>query len=186
MNKKTFQIIFIIIIFVSLIILSLTASGFLSIEKIKKIFLRKETKVNQEQKFNIIDAYQIAFLKAKEWAEDVKLAEIKSKLGETNSSGMSNEWTGIFISPNKKGLGLLVTVKNKEILEVKEIPFLAKGGDFPEKNLISSQEAIKKMRQIKGYEKEEVLSIELIYDASGQWYWGIKTSKGVISIKATP
>jgi len=91
-------------------------------------------------------------------------------------------WNFIFISAEKKNLGFEVVVQDGAVLSTSEVAYVGTGGNYAENNLTREQ-AIKEMRAIKGYENEPVLSAEMIYGPDGQqWYWGLKTNKGVVTI----
>ncbi|MEK7212797.1 MAG: hypothetical protein AAB686_03920, partial [Patescibacteria group bacterium] len=75
-------------------------------------------------------------------------------------------------------------IRNRAVASAQEILYTAAGGDLPD-NVISSKEAIAKMRQIPGYENLTVQSVEMIYGPDGSmWYWGIKTDRGTVTIEA--
>jgi hypothetical protein len=129
-------------------------------------------------------AYELGLGKAREWQADAVLAEIKSKDGDTSVRGRSDNWDLIFVSKNASKIGFHIIISNKIITKTEEIPFVAAGGEVPS-NIISSEEAINIFHAIKGYETEPVISIEMIYGPDGkQWYWGVKTAKGTVAIKA--
>jgi hypothetical protein len=129
-------------------------------------------------------AYELALNKAREWQADAVLAEIKSKDGDTSVRGRSDNWDLIFVSKNAPKVGFHIVISNKTITKTEEVPFVAAGGEVPS-NIISSEEAINIFHAIKGYETEPIISIEMIYGPDGkQWYWGVKTAKGTVAIKA--
>ena len=130
------------------------------------------------------NAYDMGLMRAKEWRPDAVLAKIISSPGKTGVSGRSDDWELLFVSKSLKRKALRVVITNKMIAAALEIPYVAPGGDLPE-NIISSQEAIARVHAIPGYENEPVISVELLYGPDGSaWYWGVKTAKGVITIKA--
>lgn len=130
------------------------------------------------------NAYDIALLRAQEWQRDAKLFHINSEPGATGVTGRSDDWDLIYVSEQVKGKGFHIVISDRAITTAEEIPITAEGGELPE-NIISSQEAISRMRQIKGYENEQVRSVELVYGPDGEvWYWGIKTARGTVTINA--
>lgn len=130
------------------------------------------------------NAYDIALLRAQEWQPDATLARTKSAPGKTGVSGRSDDWDLLFVSASAKGKGFHIVIQDRVITIAEEVPFTSEGGNLPE-NIISSQEAIARMRQIKGYENEPVLAVEMVYGPDGsEWYWGIKTPRGTVTINA--
>ena len=90
----------------------------------------------------------------------------------------------IFVSERAKGKGFVVTIENKAIVAVQETLYRGPAADFPA-NIISSDEAIAQVRATPGYRDVPILGIEAIYGpAEKAWYWGVRTSKGVVTIEA--
>ena len=176
------------IIYAAIAIIVLTAalfiSGILNAEKLKKFFGREEIIIEPDAHLMTSrNAYDIALLKAREWQKDAGLSRINSLAGETGPSGRADDWDLLFVSRSLKGRGYHIVIRNREISLTEEIPFVGVGGELPE-NIISSKEAIAQVHAIKGYENEEIISAEIIYDPNGKWFWGIKTIRGVITINA--
>jgi len=58
------------------------------------------------------------------------------------------------------------------------------GANLPQ-GIISLEDAIAAAQRIEGYDNEPIISVEAAYGANGKiWYWGIKTPKGTITLKA--
>lgn len=58
------------------------------------------------------------------------------------------------------------------------------GANIPE-NIISPDEAVAKAKQVNGYADEEILEVAAAYgENSGAWYWGVKTPRGTVTVKA--
>ena len=130
------------------------------------------------------NAYDIALIKAREWQKDAELSRINSLAGETGPNGRADNWDLLFVSKSLKGKGYHIIIRNREISFTEEISFVGAGGELP-KNIISSKEAIAQVHAIKGYENEQIISVEMFYGPDGkQWYWGVKTSKGTTRINA--
>ncbi len=135
----------------------------------------------------ITSAEAIEFAKpdALNWKPDVKLAQINAKGKVSLTSGKSDSWILIFSSPSAENKGYEISVSNRQIVSKKEIVFRRLGADLPENGFIGEEEALKRLRQISGYENAVVSSIELIPSADGKaWFYGIKTEKGVITLPA--
>lgn len=129
-------------------------------------------------------AMDIALGHARAWKQDASLALMNS--GPVTQSGGSAIWKMIFVSsdPGMQGRGYLVELADARILSAAEIPFVGTGAAFPE-GAKSHAEIIEQVRAINGYEDADILGIEAIYGAAGKrWYWGVRTSKGVVSITA--
>ena len=130
------------------------------------------------------NGYYIALLKAREWQKDAELSRINSLAGETGPNGRADDWDLLFVSKSLKNKGYHIIIRNREISLTEEIIFTGTGGELPE-NIISSKEAVNRAHQVPGYENEDIISVEMIYGPDGkQWYWGVKTSKGVVRINA--
>lgn len=125
------------------------------------------------------DRVDLALASARVWSADAVLAKISSG-GESPDT-----WEYVFSSASKKGKLFLVTIMGGTVASTGETVGVVSGGAVPE-NLISSEEAIAKARMIPGYENVQIVGVEMIYGPDGmQWYWGVKTNRGVVSIKAT-
>jgi len=138
-----------------------------------------------DRKMTASDAYGLALVKAREWDPAAVLSKINSAPDKTSAQGRADSWELLYTSENKKGLAYIVTIADKNVADGAEIPFFGAGGELPQ-NLLSSEEAIAKVRQIGGYENEPILSVEMIYDEGAKlWFWGVKTARGTVSVKAT-
>lgn len=148
---------------------------------------------NDLDRMTLQDAVQLALPKAREWKPGAVLSDVKSLEGGAGNTGRSNDWELYFTSTSTKTSGYRVIIKNKAIVKAEEVVFTGttvkgaatKGGELPA-NIISSQEAVDRMHRIPGYENEPVLSIGLEYGPDGKvWGWNVKTSRGVVTIRAT-
>ncbi|MEK7123517.1 MAG: hypothetical protein AAB851_01330 [Patescibacteria group bacterium] len=141
-----------------------------------------------EEDINLItsaEAIEFAKPDALNWKPDAKLAQINAKGKMSLISGKNDSWILIFSSPSAENKGYEISVSNRQIVSKKEIVFRRQGADLPENGLIGDEEAIKKLREISGYESATVQSVELIPSADGKaWFYGIKTDKGVITLPA--
>lgn len=129
-------------------------------------------------------AFDIALPHARQWQEDAVLSSLGSL--EKQMTDSTDRWKLIFTSPHKKGKGFLieVNVSDQSISSTQEIPYTGFSAEFPA-DIISEQEAIQRVHQIKGYEHELILGIEAVYGpAEKAWYWGVRTSKGVVTVEA--
>lgn len=129
------------------------------------------------------DAHSVAFSRAREWKSDAVLADTKSTEGKTGPNGRSDNWEFLFVSNTAKGKGFKVSITDGVVGSAEELPYVGVGGELSE-HIISAKEAIAKVHEINGYESEEVIAVELLYDPKGFWYWGVKTSKGTVSVRA--
>ncbi|MEK9154825.1 MAG: hypothetical protein AAB596_02045 [Patescibacteria group bacterium] len=179
-NKKNLIIIFSAVIFILITLGVLGALGIIKFPFKKSAIVFEEPDANL---MTVRNAYDIAFLRAREWQADAKLADMKSFETATGPNGRSDNWNLLFISPSIKKKGFKIEIINEQITTAEEIFYTGTGAELPE-NIISSKEAITQVRAIKGYENEPIISVEMLYDPSGKWYWGIKTSKGVVSVRA--
>ncbi len=130
-------------------------------------------------------AYDVALARAVLWHADAKLAKMSSAPGSLDAAGVSSKWDFIFVSPSAPKKGFEVVVSGNAITSAAEIMIVEAGGTLPP-NLISTDEAIARMRSVPGYATATVISVEAIYGPDGsQWYWGVKTNKGITTMKAT-
>jgi len=180
-NKKIIYIIIAIVILTAVLFIS----GILDFAGVKKYFEGNEIIIDSDAHLmNNRNAYDIALLKAREWQKDAELSRINSLIGETGPNGRADNWDLLFVSKSLKDKGYHIIIRNREISLTEEIPFIGTGGELPE-NIISSKEAVNRAHQVPGYENEEIIAVEIMYGPDGkQWYWGVKTSKGVIRINA--
>jgi len=177
-NKKIVLIILIVLFFVLLL-------GLFLKNKSNKSFdpQTNDSDVQGSEMFSNFNAQRLAMKEAIIWKSDAKLAYIASD-SKISQTGEGNDWTMIFVSKSRQGKGLKVIIKNKEIVSKEEIVFVGQGSDFTS-GLISSEEAIAKVKELKGKENIEVLGVEAIYNPeAGIWYWGIKTASSTITVKA--
>lgn len=127
------------------------------------------------------DAESLALPKAKEWRADAALAYMAS---EPIVDQGTESWRLIYVSPTLKNSGYEIIIKDKQVFSAKEIDYAGRGEEFPANPKISQAQAIEKVKKMPGYENAEILSIDAVYGAGTKtWYWGIKTSKGVVSIE---
>lgn len=151
--------------------------------------LQQEVTVDDQKgdrRMDTRDAVSLARDRALEWHSDAVLAYSATVAGATTAAGHSDSWELIFTSPGLKDRGFRILIDSRAITTAEEIPYTRKGAAVPE-NLIPSQEAADYVRSLKGYENEKIISVELMYESKvDTWFWGVKTSKGIIAIKATP
>lgn len=141
---------------------------------------------NPDKQLGNQDAFSMAQDRALDWHADAVLAYSATAAGKTDAAGRSDSWELIFTSPSVVGKGLRVLIQDRRIATTEEIQYSRKGSAIPE-NLIPSDQAADYVRTMKGYENEQILSVELLYESKvNTWFWGVKTSKGVVAIKATP
>lgn len=166
-----------------IVVAVLLATGILKFPKQNKILKNKEAVV-EDTRPTARNAYDIALLKARAWQPDANLAFMNSG-GSVGGTGRSENWKLIFVSKNRKEKGYAVEVSDYKIVSAAEIPYTGIAADFPV-DIITPEEAIQHVRQIKGYENAEILGVEAVYGQGGKiWYWGVKTSKGTVTTKAT-
>ena len=180
-NKKIIYIAIAVIVLIAVLFIS----GILDFAGVKNFFGVNEIVIDPDAHLmSNRNAYDITLLKAREWQKDAELSRIISLAGETGPNGRADNWDLLFVSKSLKDKGYHIIIRNREISLTEEIPFIGTGGELPE-NIISSKEAVNRAHQVPGYENEEIISVEMIYGPDGkQWYWGVKTSKGVIRINA--
>lgn len=125
--------------------------------------------------------YGAALARAQTWHKDAKLA--RTNFVSEYADG-AQSWEFVFVSISAKGKGFRVLVSGATATSAGEIGFTALGGDLPQ-NIISAVEAVARARSIKGYENVQILGVEMIYGPDGkQWYWGVKTAKGTVTVRA--
>lgn len=167
---------------VLLIITTLFFSGIIPnpfLEKFGTEVLDQELKLLSGQ-----DAYTKALARAKNWQPDATLAHSNSLQGSTGKTGRSDDWDLIFVSASLRGRGFHIIIKNQDIITAEEIAFVGKGSPLPV-NIISSQDAIAYVRTLKGFATTTIISVELTNSTDGnEWFWGVKTARGTVSIKA--
>lgn len=191
-NNSERKLLIIIIVFIVAILATgvLFGAGFFNASKITSLFKKDKTvydsyELTADQGNNAIstrDAYDIALEKAKEWQTDAALSFIDAVLLDSN--GNPKTWKLTFVSKNISGKGFVVEVENGVITNSKEIEYSGTGSELPT-NIISQQEAIEKVKKMSGYEDTEILGVEAVYGKGTEiWYWGVKTSKGTVSVEA--
>jgi hypothetical protein len=128
-------------------------------------------------------AIELGLNEAQKWHADALLSYIiSSDAGQLK--GRSNNWQLIFVSPSSKGKGYQVKITDAKISDLKEISYVGQAAELPA-NTISQAEAVAMVRAMRGYEDVKILGIDMVYGAGVKtWYWGVKTSKGTVSIKA--
>lgn len=131
-------------------------------------------------------AHDLALPIAQTWQPDAVLAYMKSdEVGQVK--GRSAIWTLTFTSAKaKKGTGYQVEVKNFQVISQKEVPYASSTQSAPlPEGIITQEQAVAQVRAIPGYENVEILKVDLVYGAGDkQWYWGVETSKGTVSVEA--
>ena len=126
--------------------------------------------------FDYQAAYSIALAEAVIWDE-------KSALAKSTETDFG--WSYIFVTETKKDRGYRVEIANGKVVSSEEGAYSGLGGALPS-DLVTKEEAIAKVQAIPGYENAQISGIEMIYGPDGkQWYWGVKTERGTVSIKAT-
>lgn len=198
MSKKSLIVSAIVIVIAILVILILISAGaFTDKPKNKeREIIQPETNESRDNDqtttgtepgvsglLSVQSAYSIAVAKAKTWHADAVLVQARSIKGETDRFGHSDDWEFLFTSTSGKDQGYKVLIYDRKIISAEEVPYVRMGAKLPD-NLITSQEAIAMMREIKGYENLAVESVELVFGDDQKWYWGIKTARGTVSIKA--
>lgn len=147
-------------------------------------FLKSEKQLQVEadmKRMTPRNAFDVALPRAREW--DIK-AELSFLKAVTSETGRADSWQLIFVSPQKKGRGFQIEVKERIVTSAAEISYSGFAADFP-LDIISQEEAIRRVRQISGYENEPVLGIEAVYGpAEKAWYWAVRTPKGVVTVEA--
>lgn len=129
-------------------------------------------------------AFDIALPRARQWQEDAVLSFLSSLDQSATNRADQNYWKFIFTSPHKKGIGFVIELTDQSIHSAQEIPYTGSSAEFPA-DIISEQEAIKRVHEIKGYEHAPILGIEAVYGpVEKAWYWGVRTPKGVVTVEA--
>lgn len=134
----------------------------------------------------IVDAQKFAFERARQWQSDAKLVKIFPDEEVTDSEGRSPLLRVWFSSESASdGTGYEVVIQNGLVVEAREITLSRTGGDMPEGGIMSQEEALAYLHTLPGYEDAVVQYMDLYYErATGQWFWGVKTSKGELSVEA--
>ncbi len=140
---------------------------------------QKTAEVETQKIAKSTTAREVLDKKAYEWQKDAVLAYLDLEtLNDTSASA-------IFTSPMFKNKGFRVEIKDGNVVEGEEIPYTSKnkGAPFPKK-YINEDEAITRVKAMKGYEDASISTIEAVYEPqTKQWYWGITTTKGTVSFE---
>lgn len=129
------------------------------------------------------DVAATALAAAKRWSSDALLAYVNSGAVE-QLGGHSATWEFIFVASSKKGKGYRVTIVDHAITHEEEIKYQGEGAPLPP-SMLPQEVAIKRVRAMPGFEDVDILGVEAVHGPSGAvWYWGVKTSKGVVSVEA--
>ncbi len=129
------------------------------------------------------DVSAVALAAAKTWSPDALLAYVNSGAVE-QLGGRAAQWEFIFVASSKKGKGYRVTITDHTITHQEEISYQGKGAPLPP-SMLPEDIAIKRVRAMPGFEHVDILGVEAVHGPSGAvWYWGVKTSKGVVSVEA--
>lgn len=189
-SEKKLLITIIVFIVVILAIGVLFGAGFLNAPKMTSLFKKDRAvydsyELTVDKGNNMIsfrDAYDIALRKAQEWQPDAMLSFIDTVSLDNN--GNPKIWKLTFVSKNVFEKGFVVEVRNGAVTNSKEIEYNGTGAQLPE-SIISQQEAIEGVKKIFGYENAEISGVEAVYGkGTGTWYWGVKTSKGTVTVEA--
>ena len=175
-NKKTIiALIVVAVVFGAIVFLALTG---------KLDFLRKI--VNLPLPTNEIagqDAYFMALQKAKEWQADAVLVYLSS--GELSKNNGADSWNLIFVSPQVKQKGFAVKIAQKQIISSNEIDYQSQGEIVPLSFAVTPEQAVAKVKAMPDYQGVQILSVDAVYGKGTKtWYWGVKTSKGTVSVEA--
>jgi hypothetical protein len=142
--------------------------------------------MQESQEMSLLEgktAIEMGLTEARKWQADAELSYVLSA-DAGQLKGRSNDWSLIFVSKNMKGTGFQVKISDGKIFETKEIVYAGSASEFP-KDAISQAEAVAQVRAMKGYENVKILSVGMIYgEAVKTWYWGVKTERGTVTIKA--
>jgi hypothetical protein len=91
----------------------------------------------------------------------------------------------IFTSTNVKNKGFEVKISEKQIVSAMEIDYSGKGQEFPDSTKISQEQAVAIVKNMPGYKDAEILGVDAVFGkGTGRWYWGVRTSKGTVSVEA--
>jgi hypothetical protein len=135
------------------------------------------------ERVSAADVSAIAFASAQIWSSDALLAYMNSGAVE-QIGGRAETWEFIFVASSKKGKGYRVTILGHAITHKEEINYQGQGAPLPP-SMLPEEEAIKRVRAMPGFEDVDILGVEAVHGPSGTvWYWGVKTSKGVVSVEA--
>lgn len=127
------------------------------------------------------DAESLAQEVAKKWRSDAVLAYMKSDV--TVGRG-TESWRLVYISPVLKNFGYEIIIKDGQIFSTKEINYFGQGDNFPTDSKITQEQAIERVKNMPGFKDAEILTIDAVYGPGTKtWYWGIKTSKGIVSVE---
>lgn len=167
-----------------LLFLIFAGTGLINFYEIRKSFSPKPPEVQMDPD-NFIegnDANDIALKKAQEWQMDAELSYVSSDNLSENNRG--DNWTLIYISPSNPGIGYEITVVNRVVVASEEIEYFGRGAELPAEG-ISQRQAVTMVKNMEAYKDAEIYGVEAIYGPAGKvWYWGVKTSKGTVSVRA--
>jgi len=125
-----------------------------------------------------VDRLSAAKAKALAWSPDALL------VGASTAVDSSDTWIYEFSSLTKKGKVDQITVVGTAVTAEEEITRTVQGGEVPT-DIITSDEAKAKALAIPGYADAKVLGVEMLYGPDGkQWYWGVKTDHGTVTVNA--
>jgi hypothetical protein len=123
--------------------------------------------------------YREASERAKTWQADAKLSYLVAE--------GTSRWKLIFTSENGavEGRGYLVLLEDAGVVGAEEIAYSGAAAEFPVEDIITADEAVRRVRAMRGYEDARIVGIEAVYGPSEEvWYWGVRTAKGVVTIEA--
>ncbi len=120
-------------------------------------------------------AYETAIFRARKWSDDAVPSYFELKNSDASRF--------IFVSEKKNGIGFAVEVFGDDVTEAEEISYNGLGAIIPE-TIITSDEAIERVKNTAGYEDALIEDVEAVYGREGKvWYWGVKTDKGTVSVE---
>lgn len=169
----------ILIIFIVLIAFGVGFLGWYYRQDPGGILGKREFSVEKEEKsvFKSEGPYELARKASVVWQADAVVAFMEG------GKDLSENWRFIFISELVKGKGLEVKVAGSEVVS-KEVDYAGTAEKLPE-GIISQDEAVRRVKAMPAYKDAEVLGVEAVYGKGDKvWYWGVKTSIGVVSVEA--
>ena len=131
-------------------------------------------------------AQDLAFVEARAWHDDARLVKIFPEDGATNAEGQSRSLRAWFSSASAGvDAGFEVVIRDRNIVSAQEIFLSHKGGNQPSGGLMGQEDALIYMRSLSDYQDAQVTYMDLYFvPSTGQWMWGLKTSKGELSVEA--
>jgi hypothetical protein len=128
-------------------------------------------------------AIELGAQAARTWQADAEPSYALST-DASQIQGRSNDWQLIFVSPSVKEQGLQINIIDAKISDTKKIPYVGSAAEFPA-DVITPAVAIAQVKAIPGFADAKILGVEMTYGAAVKtWYWGIRTDKGTMTIKA--